>query len=201
MTDTGPKAEAKANKARAKAQRPWYKKKRWLGLIVLAAIVVVALAGGGGEDSPEPVSEGGDTAAEDTAAEEPERVGMNTPASDGQFTFVVSGLECGQTSIGTGAMAEDAQGQWCVLTATVENTGDEPQALSASAQRLYDDQGREFEATVPLAVSGESPIYEQINPGNEVEGRFFFDVPEGFTPSHVELHDSAMSGGVQVDLS
>lgn len=52
-----------------------------------------------------------------------------------------------------------------------------------------------------MAVAGESPIYEQINPGNEVEGKFFFDVPTDLEPSHVELHDSAFSGGVQVDVS
>jgi len=58
------RADAKASKAYAKAQRPWYRKKRWWLLGALALIVVIAVAatsGGGGSD-------GNDTA--DKPAEE-----------------------------------------------------------------------------------------------------------------------------------
>jgi hypothetical protein len=203
------KADAKAAKARAKAQRPWYKKKRWIGLLVLVVLVVaIAANAGGGGDGSEPAGDteqetDADQAADTGSGGEAELVAAGEPAVDGQFTFTVAegALECGQQTIGSGAMAEDAQGQWCVLTATVENTGDEARSLSAAEQLLIDEQGREHEASVPMAVAGESPIYEQINPGNSVEGRFFFDVPTDLEPSHVELHDSAFSGGVQVDVS
>lgn len=199
MTDIDPKTEAKADKARAKAQRPWYKKKRWLGLLVLAAVILIAVVSGGGDG--EQASNTGDEDG-DESSDATDRVSVGEPASDGQFAFTVTEpLDCGQKTIGEEPMAEEAQGQWCILTATVENTGDEARGLSASAQLLYDTQDREFEASMPMAVVGDSPIYEQINPGNQVEGRFFFDVPQDFTPSHVELHDSPMSGGVQVDLS
>ena len=44
-----PKAQAAADKAYAKAQRPWYKKKRWIiSLAVVAIIVISAVASGGG---------------------------------------------------------------------------------------------------------------------------------------------------------
>jgi hypothetical protein len=40
----------------------------------------------------------------------------------------------------------------------------------------------------------------EINPGLQVEGAVYFDVPKDFIADHVELHDSAFSGGVSVNL-
>jgi uncharacterized protein DUF5067 len=58
-----PKADAKAAKAYAKAERPWYKKKRWifsLGLIALI-IIVSAVSGGGGGSSDNSAAKGGNS--------------------------------------------------------------------------------------------------------------------------------------------
>lgn len=193
----------------APPRRPWWRKKRWIVPLALVALLVAAGVAGGGDAGEQPAGDtepastdgsGGEGASEAPAG--PQRAAVGEAAVDGQFTFRVTGLECGAATVGEGALAEDAQGQWCVLTATVANSGDEPRGLSASAQLLYDEQGREFQASLPLAATEQqSPIYQQINPGNSVEGRFFFDVPaDGFQPSHVQLHDSVFSGGVEVDL-
>jgi hypothetical protein len=42
--------------------------------------------------------------------------------------------------------------------------------------------------------------YEEINPGNNVSGEIVFDVPQRRQMVEAELHDSAFSGGVLVDL-
>jgi len=61
------KAEAKAQKAHAKALRPWYKKKRFILPLLLIAVVVIALAlGGGGDDE---TSSGGDGGANSSEAD------------------------------------------------------------------------------------------------------------------------------------
>lgn len=206
-TKTDAKADAKADKARAKAMRPWYKKKRWI--MPLAAIVLLFIAIGSSgseegdpdlaadEDSDEETADSGST---DDSDEEPQHAAIGEPAVDGQFTFTVTDqLDCGHGTVGEEPMAEDAQGQWCILTAEVENTGDEARSLTAAAQLLYDTENREFEASSPMGV--DSPFLEQINPGNSVEGDFFFDVPEDFAVSHAQLHDSLLSGGIQVDLA
>lgn len=207
---TNPKAEAKAAKARAKAQRAWYKKKRWiLPLAIIALIVIIGVGtSGGGNGGEQVASEGNggeqtqdDGSGSDGSSGQQQRVPQGEPATDGQFTFTVQGLDCGATTIGEEPLTEEAQGQWCILTTTVENTGDEARSLSASSQYLYDEQGREFEAALPMAVADDTPIFEQINPGNSIEGSIYFDVPQDFAPAYVELHDSAMSGGVQVTLS
>lgn len=44
-------------------------------------------------------------------------------------------------------------------------------------------------------------IQTDINPGNQVNVKVAFDVPNGTQPSEIELHDSAFSGGVTVRLS
>lgn len=54
------KADAKAAKAHAKAMRPWYKKKRWIGLIALVLLVgISAVASGGDDDDETPTAAGG----------------------------------------------------------------------------------------------------------------------------------------------
>lgn len=50
------RAEAKATKARAKAMRPWYRKKRWWAVGVLVLLVGIAAASGGGGDEDTPVA-------------------------------------------------------------------------------------------------------------------------------------------------
>ena len=57
------RAEAKAAKARAKALRPWYRKKRWWLLIVVVLIVVVIIAATSGSGSKKTASTGGSPSA------------------------------------------------------------------------------------------------------------------------------------------
>lgn len=51
MSDKEAKAERKAEKAKAKAMRPWFKKKRFILLGVIGLLVVVTVAQNGGGDS------------------------------------------------------------------------------------------------------------------------------------------------------
>jgi len=37
-----------------------------------------------------------------------------------------------------------------------------------------------------------------INPGNSIDATASFDLPVGTPPGEIELHDSAFSGGVEV---
>jgi hypothetical protein len=178
-------------------------------LLGVVALFVVAAAFGvtGGEDTVEAESGGAAGSADDSApqsdAGDREHVAMGKPASDGQFRFVVKKFECGADSVGNGFMKERAQGEFCVATLRVKNTGDEARMLDASSQYLYDAQGREFQASseASISVPKNNTFLEDINPGNSVMGKVVFDVPKkGFDPSHLELHDSTFSGGVSVSL-
>jgi hypothetical protein len=206
------KADMAAAKARAKSERPWFKKKRFiLPLALLLLIIIIAVGSGGGDGDPAvdeadtgtAAGEADEVAEEDVPEEVPEEAEfaqMGEPAQDGNFTFVVNSLECGATTVGEDFMQEEAQGEFCIMEVTVENHGDEAQSLSASDQYLYDDEERKFSSDITFALAVETPIFEQINPGNSLDGTIVFDVPTGTAIEFAELHDSAFSGGVLVDL-
>lgn len=224
------KGEAAAAKARARAQRPWFKKKRVvLPLALVVLILVFAVVGSGGDDATEPAgtdravvdaqdpeaaSQANDEVPAEPAEEPPvdsapvdepaSAAGIGQPASDGAFTFTVASLECGQASVGEGPFAEEAQGQFCLLSVRVENTGDSAQLLLADSQYLLNADGTQYsvssQATFANDVDGDS-LFTEINPGNAVEGVFVFDVPQAAQIATAVLHDSAFSGGVEVNLA
>jgi hypothetical protein len=141
----------------------------------------------------------------DEVPDDAEFAGIGQEARDGNFAFTVNSLEnIGSTLEAEEEFMDDAQasGEFYVLDVTVENIGNEAQSLFASNQYLYDADERRFSASddfeVLLAI--DTPVFEQLNPGAVMDGRVVFDVPEGVEIEFAELHDSAFSGGVLVDL-
>jgi hypothetical protein len=187
------KAEAKAAQARAKAMRPWYKKKRFILGGLLAIIVIAAVAS---STSSKKIIDAADNTKTSTA-------GIGDPVRDGKFEFTVSKVDCGRSRVGTKDFGKSAQGQYCFVSVTVENIGKESQSLFGSNQHLFDNQGRKFDADGEAAIYVEDSktLYESINPGNKVNGILIFDIPASATPVKIELHDSAFSRGVTVALT
>ena len=195
------KADAAADKARAKAERPIWKKKRAIipAALVLLLIVIVASTAG---DDDDPVVADGNGNGDDPTEDVEEEVDTGEAAEDGDFRFTVNDFECGVESI-SGDMGDvEPTGQYCILNVNVENIGNSEQTLSASDQYLIDDQEREFSADGDFEVymALDSPIFEGINPGNAIDAQMAFDVPEDAQIEYARLHDSAFSGGVLVDL-
>lgn len=191
------KAAAKAAKAYAKSLRPWYKKKRFIvpGALV-ALVVVISMASGGGSDSP---TTGGGAAQVASA----EAVAIGAPVRDGDFEFVVHGVESGVAGIGNDYFGTTAQGQFIVVDLSVTNIANEPQWFMLDYATLYNAEGQKF------AASGEAMFYledgasilDEINPGNTLRGKVVFDVPASVTPVTIELQDSLFSGGAVVNLA
>jgi hypothetical protein len=91
MTDVSPKqarsdakAEAAAAKARAKAMRPWYKKKRIiLPLILLVVVLLAAVSSSGSKDKKTDVSSKGSSAASgETGTKSVQSSGSSAAAND-----------------------------------------------------------------------------------------------------------------------
>ena len=81
--------------------------------------------------------------------------------------------------------------------------GDEPVIIDhARGCWLFDTKGRKFSANSMASMADESSqvLWEEINPGNAVKGKVYFDIPKGAKLANLELHDSAFSGGVRVRL-
>jgi Na+-transporting methylmalonyl-CoA/oxaloacetate decarboxylase gamma subunit len=123
---------------------------------------------------------------------------------DGKFEFVVNSIECGRTSVGTNEfLTKQAQGQFCLLSMTAKNIGNQAQSFDGSSQYLYDASGANFSSGTSASLYANpdgGTFYNQINPGNSVTGVVVFDISKDRTPIKAELHDSAFSGGVKVEL-
>jgi hypothetical protein len=129
--------------------------------------------------------------------------GIGDPVRDGKFEFVVTEVETGVENVGDEFLSEEAQGQFVLVHMTVENIGDEAQTFDGSAQFLFDTEGREHSADTEAAlyVENSESFFNEINPGNRVEGVVVFDIPADATPASMRLHDSLLSGGVEVMLT
>ncbi|MDQ5886373.1 MAG: hypothetical protein QG623_421 [Patescibacteria group bacterium] len=183
-----------------KSNKNWFAQHKVLTVILaLFAIGIVATAAGGGSKggSSSKSSSGGSS-----SKAEPAKVGQ--PANDGKFEFTVKSVECGKASVGSNQyLTKTAQGQYCLLNVSVKNVGDQAQSLASSNQYLLNASGQKYSAddvaTMYNTPNGSS-WYNDINPGNSVEGAIVFDIPKDQTPVTAELHDSAFSRGVKVNL-
>lgn len=122
---------------------------------------------------------------------------------DGKFEFTVRSVKCGIAVVGDNQfLQEKAQGQFCAVQLTVENIGDEPQSMFADNQYAFDTKGRKLSANPMASMADETSqvLWEEINPGNAVKGKVYFDIPKGSKLTSLELHDSAFSDGVTVRL-
>ncbi len=195
-------------------KRSWFRRHKILtGLAALVLLfIVIALANGGKSSTPtasnpaaappastsQPATS---TAAAPPAA--PAAAGLNTPVRDGKFEFTVSKVDCGKTQVGANSLVKTAQGQFCIVSLSAKNIGNESQYLDASSQKAMDAQGRKFSADgaagMYLGDQGNT-FLNQINPGNAVQGQVVFDIPKDAKISKLELHDSPFSGGVSVGV-
>lgn len=182
-----------------KSNKNWFARHKVLTVIIALVVlgVIVSAAGGSKSNTSSSTSKSSSGKAAETA-----KVGQ--AADDGKFEFTVSSVECGKTSVGTNQyLTKTAQGQYCLLNVSVKNVGDQAQSLLSSNQYLLNASGQKYSAddtaTLYNAPNGTS-WYNDINPGNSVNGAIVFDVPKDQTPTTAELHDSAFSGGVKVNL-
>ena len=99
--------------------------------------------------------------------------------------------------------SKTAQGQFCLVTVTVKNIGAEARTFDGSNQHAYGSGGVKYDNDTSAELDANTntqTFLEQINPGNAVTGVIVFDIPKDGKIVRVELHDSAFSGGVLVDV-
>ena len=197
-----------------KAKKPIYKRWWAIALAAVFAIVVLVQATSGGSDTPAPAADmpAADAPAQAAApkpaapkpAAKPKAAAsqINKPVRDGKFEFTVKNVKCGISKVGNEYLSTKAQGQFCAVQLTIANIGDEPQSMFSDNQKAFDAKGREFSADSEAAMYDDSSqvLWEEINPGNSVKGKVYFDLPKGAKITQLELHDSMLSDGVKVVL-
>lgn len=171
---------------------------RTISASVLAVAAAITTAGcvAPADTSVEPPNASAGQKAKKTS----KTAGIGQPAKDGKFTFTVTKVTT-RSKVGNEFLGKTAQGKFVVVYVTVANHADEPQSFFGDNQKLLAG-GKTYSASTEAAMYVESSasLYEEINPGNKVRGIVLFDVPKTVTPSVVQLHDSAFSGGVRVNL-
>ena len=180
------------------------------GAAALALLVGIGMVGGSEDESASSGSSiSADASDSKPKAEAPaaadadsDALGIGDKAADGKFTFVVTGVRDGGTTIGDDFLSTDAQGRFVLVDVTVKNTGDEAQTMFGDDNVLLDSRGREFSFDSEAALYLDQDAWmEEINPGNSTSATMVFDVPKNVDPTQIRLHDSMFSNGVTVDLS
>jgi hypothetical protein len=185
-----------------KNKKRWFRRHKILTTIgVLIVIIIIASAAGGGNKNKNSSSS---TKTNSSSKATIAKIGQ--AARDGKFEFTVNSVKCGVPNVGSDYSTKTAQGQYCLLDATVKNIGSEAQSLYSGNQYLYNAANQKYSAD-DLATIDAQPVgsagsswFNDINPGNQVEGTIVFDIPKDQTPVSAELHDSALSGGIKVSL-
>lgn len=174
------KAQAKAANAYAKAQRPWYKKKRWIALIVLVAIIVISqLAGGDSDSDSESGSSKSDGSSNSDGKKSDDPVGTDdnpaprgTTVANKSAKYTIDDVVL-QDSLGD--FASPPAGKYVVLTVTVENIKDETIQISSSDFILQVD-GSEIDTSSQAYILDNAFSYDDLSPGLKRTGTIVFDV-------------------------
>lgn len=170
---------------------------RKITVITLSAAALAALACGSGAATTSSGGSNGD--GKTTAA----AVKIGTPVRDGKFEFTVTSVKCGVTSVGDSILGTKAQGQFCLVALKVTNIGKEPQYFSDDNQKAFGTDKSQYSADseAGMYANGDNQVLlNEINPGNSVTGTVVFDVPKTAKLASLQLHDSAFSGGVTVNV-
>ena len=118
---------------------------------------------------------------------------------DGKFQLDKYNIECGISKANSEwGTTYKPLGQFCKVTFTVTNIGNEPQYFESSNQLLIDSVGREYK--YESSVSDDRVWMENLNPGLSLSGYLYFDIPVDADLAYFELHDGWFSDGIRIPL-
>lgn len=155
---SSPQAQAKAAKAYRKASRPWFKKKRFWLLGLIAVIIIFAVATSGGDDATpsDEVSSGASNGAAQGADEKQEAA--EEPAVEVTAEKLIADLESNAL-----AAANEYKGKNVIVTGNVSN-------IDASGDYFSITGGDEFTLTSVMIQIDESHLdtVSKFSEGQEV---------------------------------
>jgi hypothetical protein len=124
-----------------------------------------------------------------------------TGTTAGGIAFTLSSLNCGIPSVGDEYLNVVAQGQFCEANVTVVNNGTEPHFFTDSDATGYIGEVEyATDSTAGIYAENNDVFFNEINPGNQVVGKVYFDIPAGANLERIELAESMFAGVVEVVL-
>jgi len=182
---------------------------RWIAVGVVAVIVIIIIVASSSKKSNDnnatTASTAAGAAASTTPTTAPGTPGLNQVAKDGDFAFTVTSVQCGVTNLGTDPISTTASAgtQWCLANMSVTNDKSESQDFFADNQKAIDATGKSLsadtEALIYLPNNGTSSD-STVNPGVTITATVPFQISSTDSIKQLELHDSAFSGGVLVNV-
>ncbi len=188
------KADAKAASAYAKAQRPWYKKKRFIVSLGLLLIIIIAAAssGGGSGGSGGGGSGGGTSGAVGQA--------LTNAGTTYRVTKVTTKSTLGDPAIG-GAKAD---GIFVVVSLELTNNKSETKTFSDGSAKIVSSDGKEYSTSSNAILAlgaGESLLLKDIQPSLTTRGKLVFDVPPSkLSGAQLVIQDLFGDGEIKVNL-
>ena len=186
------KAEAKAAAAYAKAQRPWYKKKRFILSLGLVILIVAIVAGTSGSKSGGSSSGGGAKAG---------AVGqsLSNAGTTYKVTNVVKTPTLGDPQLG-GARAD---GIFVVVSLDLTNNKSETKTFTDASAKIVTANGNQYSpaSDAALAFGNQSLLFKGIQPDLTTHGKIAFDVPSSkLSGATLVIQDLFGNGEIKVNL-
>lgn len=152
-------------------------------LVALLAFLVMRVLGGIG-DSGEHHRTTASTGRSSPAA----TVHVDQPVQSGPLRFEVHRVRCGVSSLGPSTVRVRPDGQFCLASLEVANTGRQDTRLSSDGQDLVDRGGMMFKLPVyAKTVLPHETLWNTIKPGKSVSGTLVFDIPRRASPKLLRL--------------
>lgn len=131
-----------------------------------------------------------------------ESVGLGeTGTTAGGIAFTLNSLDCGIATVGDEYMSVDAQGQFCEANVTILNGGTEPHYFTATDATGYiGDTEYASDSTAAIYAPENDVFLTEINPGNEIVGKVYFDIPADAALDRITFAESIIDGVVEIVL-
>jgi hypothetical protein len=210
------KAQAKAAKAYAKAQRPPYKKKRYilpLGFVLLAIAISAGSSGGGntnGDPSANTASANSGSANSGSAksgsansgdVEKPGKVGE--AVTNAGTTYEVTHVNATDTIGDPDLLGARADGTFVVVNLQLTNNKNETKTFLDSSAKIQTSDGKTYETSdkAVMAFGDDSLMLKDIQPDLTTSGKIAFELPPTKVGgSTLVIEDLFGRGDVKVDL-
>jgi hypothetical protein len=166
-------------------------------IAIIVSVIAASVVVGAGAAAVDSMNESIDSIG---AVDQSVTLGETGTTAEG-VAFTLNSLNCGIPTVGNEYLNVTAQGQFCEANVTVRNNGTEPFMFS-------DSYAKGFIAETEYAADSSAGIYApenevfftEINPGNEIVGKVFFDIPADAALERITLAGSLFEGVVEIVL-
>ena len=198
------KAAAKAAKAYAKAQRPWYKKKRFIFSLGALLLIVVIVANSGGQSATGDSASAGSASSATASTKNDGKSGkVGQALTNAGTTYKVTSVDTTKTLGDPNVLGTQADGVFVVVGLELTNNKDETKTFLDNSSKIVTSDGRSYEASSDgvMAFGDDSLMLKDIQPDLPTSGKIAFELPPNkVSGSTLVVEDLFGSGEIKVDL-